>query len=665
MLRAVWGLFFSILACSAFAQSDGEARYTVMIMGKPAGVQTSVMRSDGSREFTFEFNDRGRGPKLTSQMRLDAAGIPVSIETGGHDYLKAPVSERFELASGVARWKNPAESGERKLSQPAFYVSMHGVPAEQALLARALLQAPGMRLPLLPEGEARLKRTSEMTVGSGASARRVTSYEISGLDFTPSTVWLDERLELFASVSSWFSFVREGWENTAQALLEKQDAMDAARTRELARSLTQRPARTIAITNANLFDAERGRSVPGTTVIIEGNRVREVGKDGEVSVPGDAHRIDAKGRALLPGLWDMHVHMAPDEGLLHIAAGVTSVRDLANDNDMLSDLEKKIEASEEIGPRIVRRGFMDGRGPYAGPTKVFVDTEQEARSAIDMYAKGGYEGIKVYSSIKPELVPTIIQLAHAANLRVGGHVPAYMSAEQFVRAGADEIHHVNFLFLNFFFDEVKDTRTPARFTAVAERAGSLDLSSERVRSFVRLLQERDVVVDPTVAIFQAMFIDRPGAVSTSYATVADRVPPQVRRRFLAGGLPVPEGKDAVYRESARALLRMVKILHDAGVRLVPGTDDLAGFTLHRELELYAEAGIPAQEVLQLATIKSARVAGRDAELGSIVPGKFADVILIDGDPARRIGDIRRAALVIKDGNIFEPAALYRSIGVRP
>ncbi|HEX7956083.1 MAG TPA: amidohydrolase family protein, partial [Pyrinomonadaceae bacterium] len=276
----------------------------------------------------------------------------------------------------------------------------------------------------------------------------------------------------------------------------------------------------------------------------------------------------------------------------------------------------------------------------------------------------GYSGIKIYSSIKPELVPKIIELAHAKGLRVGGHVPAFMTAEQFVRAGADEIQHTNFLFLNFLFDDVKDTRTPARFNAVADRAATIDLTSEPVRAFVKLLKERGTVVDPTLNIFEGMFTDRPGKVAAGFASVADRLPPQVRRGLLAGGLPVPEGKDERYRESSRALLRMVRTLYDAGVPLVAGTDSMAGFALHRELELYAEAGLPPAEILRIATLGAARVMKRDGELGTVAPGKLADLILVDGNPAERISDIRRVSLVVKDGKVYEPAALYRSIGVK-
>jgi hypothetical protein len=221
------------------------------------------------------------------------------------------------------------------------------------------------------------------------------------------------------------------------------------------------------------------------------------------------------------------------------------------------------------------------------------------------------------------------------------------------------------LFLNFFFDDVKDTRTPQRFIAVAERGAGLDLNSERVRSFVRLLKDRNVVIDPTLTAFEGLFTDRPGEVSASYAAIADRLPPQVRRSLLAGGLPVPDGKDALYHESQRATLRMTKLLYDSGITIVPGTDGLPGFTLHRELELYAQAGISAPEVLRIATLGAARVARRDQELGSITPGKLADMVLIDGDPATRISDVRHPTLIIKDGVIYEPAALYKALGIKP
>ena len=652
-----------VLFLVASAHAQQTTKYTILIMERPAGFQSTVIAADGTRQTAWEYNDRGRGPKLTSSVKVDADGFPTSVQITGVDYLKAPVAETFTFANGIARWKNQAESGEKKLSLKTFYSSMNGDDSE--LLAQALLRSANHRVALLPEGEATITRSGDLTVTSGNNSRHLTLYEIEGLGFTPSPIWLNDDNTLFASVSSWFSSVVDGWELTVPVLLKKQDEVEAIRKLAAARALTRKTNAPLVFTNANLFDSESGKTLSDMTVVIDGDRIKTVGPTRAVRVPNGAEVIDARGKTLLPGLWDMHVHIFSDDGLMHIAAGVTSVRDMANDTDALLTLKQKIEQNEEIGPRIMMAGFMDGRGPYSGPTKVFVDTEEEAQKAIDNYARLGYSQIKIYSSIKPELVPKIIALAHAKGLRVSGHVPAFMTAEEFVRAGADEFQHINFFVLNFFFDEVKDTRTPVRFTAVADRAATLDLNSERVRTFVSLLRDRKIVVDPTVNVFDEMFTARAGQVSPAYAAIADRLPPQVRRGFLAGGLPVPEGKDERYRESAKALLRMVKLLYDSGVPIVAGTDALAGFALHRELELYVEAGIPAPEVLRIATLKAAQLMKRDGELGSIAPGKLADVILIDGNPAEHISDIRRTSLVVKGGNIYKPAELYKSIGVRP
>ncbi len=659
---ALLALLATLISLPALA---AETRHTVMLAGNKAGTQTTSVAADGTREVTYEFADRGRGPKLTAKIKVDAAGLPVSVETTGNNYLKVPVRETFTLQQGVARWHNGAEHGERKLAEPAFYLSLESVPDEISLLAKALLKAEGQKLTLLPEGQATLRRADEVIVQSPSGPRRLTSYEISGLGYGPETVWLDQDGAFVASLDSWYSVILEGWESHVPELMELQNKRNNARILANAQALTRQPKGPLAIVNANLFDSPTGKSIQGSTVLVEGNRIKAVGADGKVAIPANAERIDARGRALLPGLADMHVHMSEEDGLQHLAAGVTTVRDLANDTDTLLDLKGRIDAGQEVGPRIFMSGIIEGPGPFAGPTKVLVDNEAEARQAVDNYAKRGYQGVKIYSSMKPELVPVIARLAHEKGLRVGGHVPANMTARQFIEAGADEMQHINFVFLNFFFDEVKDTRTPARFTAVAQRASKLDLSSSEVRSFVQLMKDHHVVIDPTVTIFYTQFTRQPGNVGAAYAPIAHRLPPQVRRSLLVGGLPVPKGSEQQYRDSADALLRMVKLLHDSGITVVAGTDDVPGFTLHRELEMYVQAGISAPETLRIATLNAAKVLKQEADLGSIAPGKLADMILVDGDPARRIGDIRNTDLVLKDGKVYEVNALYRSIGVQP
>jgi imidazolonepropionase-like amidohydrolase len=642
-----------------------EIHYGFLFSGNRAGSASSRRDADGTLTDSFEFNDRGRGSNTTSIYRLDAKGLPTSLHTTGNDYWKNPVDETFEWKDGRATWKSASEKGERELREPAFFLSMNGPPQEYELLARALLAAPGHRIPLLPTGEARLEEVSSLPVQAGGRTQTVHLYSIAGPGFTPGYLWLDDQQNLFASVGGWGALFREGWVDVVPQLTAAQDASEKAHYKELAARLAHHPAGGgLAIRHARLFDPQTKTTLPDTTVVVAGNRIVAVGKDGEVAVPAGVEVVDAGGKALLPGLWDMHVHLSEEQGIFDLASGVTTVRDLANDVDQLLDMRRRWDAGEGVGPRVLMAGFMDGPGPYAGPTKVLVSTAAQALEWVDRYAKLGYVQIKVYSSLDPKLVPAIVKRAHELGLRVSGHIPNGMIAEQAVRAGFDEIQHANFLMLDFLDPQI-DTRTPSRFSEVAKHAAEIDLGSPRVKSFIALLKERGTVSDPTLGAFEGMFIGKAGELDPSLASVADRLPPQVQRGLYSGGLNPPADQVQRYRDSYRAMEKMVKALHDAGVTIVAGTDALAGLALDRELELYVESGIPASEVLRIATLGAAQVMKRDRELGSVAPGKLADLILVDGDPAARIADIRRVVLTVKDGVVYDPAALWHEVGVQP
>jgi len=640
-----------------------EVRYTFLLSGNRAGSATARAVSDREQVFTFEYNDRGRGASLTTREVVDEQGVPVRVEISGHDYWKNPVAETFEKTGGRAVWNNAAEKGERALTRPAFYVGFNTSPLEGEVLARALLRAPGGRIDLLPAGEMRLEKSGSLRVSAQGASRTVELYSLTGRSFEPDWLWLDEGHRLFAWYDGWTTLIREGWESAMPELSRTQESKNSERIREDAARLAHRPSGPWAIRGARLFDVATGAVRPATTVVVTGNRITAVGRDGEVKIPAGAEVVEARGKFLMPGLWDMHTHLSSVAGPLNIAAGVTTVRDLANDVDLLADLSRSFDTGAAIGPRVIKAGIIDGPGPYAGPTKALVANEKDALAWVDRYADLGYVQIKLYSSLDPKLVSPIAKRAHERGLRLSGHIPNGMTAEQAVRAGYDEIQHANFLFLNFL-DGV-DTRTPARFAEVGEHAAELDLGSPRVRSFIQLLKERGTVLDPTVNLFEDMFTARPGEIAPGSVPVADRVPPQVQRGFRSGGLnPSPE-KAQRYADSFRKVLALVRTLHDAGVTIVPGTDALAGFSLHHELELYVEAGLPPAEVLRMATLGSARVMKRDAELGAVEPGKLADLILIDGDPVARISDVRRVTLTVKDGVVFDPVAVYATVGVKP
>ncbi len=638
----------------------------VMTMGLKAGEHVVTVHPNGDRAATLEWNDRGRGPKLSTHLETDAEGLPKALEVLGVDYFKVPVDERLARKDGRLVWKSRAESGDADASGRAFYVPFEGVPELDAALARALLRRADHAAPLLPTGTARLEKGTDLVLGEGENKLHITRWDFLGVGLMPEPIWLDDDGELVAEASEWQSVIRKGWSQHLPTLLADQNAAQSTYLARQAKALAHTPpAAGLALVNARIFDVEKKAATMGTIVIKDG-RVAAVGAASAVKVPAGAETLDVAGKTVLPGLWDMHTHVQATAGPMHIAAGVTTVRDLGNAPEIVLRLRKSWDAGETVGPRVIPAGFIDGSGPFQGPIKVFADTEDEARAQVAKYASLGYEQIKIYSSMKPALVPVIIAEAHARKMRVSGHIPMGLIAADAVNAGFDEIQHMNFVFLNFLATRDEDTRTPLRFMRVAEKGGTLDPGSPQVKELIKLFVQKKTVIDPTDNVFEGMFTSRAGAIPEWATAIAPRLPVMVRRSLLGGGLDLPDpGADARYRASFERVLAMTKALYDAGVTLVAGTDAWAGLALHRELELYARAGIPPAEVLALATLGAARVMKRDKELGSIAVGKVADLAIYDGKPDVDMRDIEKTATTLRGGVVYASKDVFASVGIGP
>jgi hypothetical protein len=337
---------------------------------------------------------------------------------------------------------------------------------------------------------------------------------------------------------------------------------------------------------------------------------------------------------------------------------------MGNDNDYLAKLRADIAGGSAIGPHIEPTGFIEGESPFSARGGFVVASVAEAENAVDWYAERGFRQVKLYNSIKPEWAGPIAAYAHSRGLRVSGHVPAFSRSERVVREGYDELQHINQLMLNFVSRPDTDSRTLERFNLVGAASRSLDLDSDAVRDFIALLAERKTVIDATMATFEGTWNQQPGDTDPSLAAVADHVPFATQRAWRVNSTDVSGGKLKAYRESWQRMMQFLGRLHAAGVPLVAGTDSLAGFMLHRELELYVQAGIPPGEVIRIATENGARYAGVLADRGTIERGKRADLILVDGDPTKDISDIRRVSYVLRDGIGFAPAEIYESFGIR-
>ena len=658
--------FAAVLACFGFAANAASAgQDEILLQGNVQGKQTVNATGANAFRAEYEFNDRGRGDHIVATWTLDAVGVPVAYHGSGNDYMKATVDETFAIANGKARWSNRSEHGEQALAGEAFYLPLNAPPEMFGVLARALLKAPQHRLPLLPAGEARIEQAGSVEVASASGKTTLSQYRVTGLGFSPIAVWLDKDRATAGQVSSWFTVVPAAYHDAIAQLQAAQDATDADWLARSARELTRVPAGALAIVHARLFDPRDLAVTPNMSVLIEGEHVARVAPDAEFKVPAGAEVIDARGRFLMPGLWDNHQHFGDNDGALDLANGVTSARDMANDTDGFLKRVARFDDGSELGPRVLKAGIIDGTGEFAGPTKMRVDTPAEAIKDVDWYADHGYAQIKIYSSVKPELMPIIAEHGHARGLRVSGHVPAFMSARQFVAGGADEIQHLNFIVLNFLFDTVKETRNRDRFIKVAEHAREFTPDKPQVAEFIAFLKAHHTVLDPTMNVFEGLFSGDPAAPTPGLEKFVPRFPPQIRRGLLSGALDAPADKKDAYAAAFPSMLKLLKALHDAGVTIIPGTDALSGYALHHELELYVRAGITPAEVLRMATWTSAQVMGVEGNRGAIAPGKYADLILIDGDPVKNIADIDNIDVVVKGGKVYDPAKIETALGILP
>jgi imidazolonepropionase-like amidohydrolase len=646
-----------LLLPTLYAQTD-TIQWSVLMGGSKAGFLKQWKTPDGFYHEWYQYNDRGRGDSTVVHYKVNDKGFITKLDGEGKDYFKKPVFEKFSIENGVAHWENNAEKGEQKLQHDVSYVPLK-INAGSDF--KAFFASPDSTVTLLPSGKQKLTILRRLTLDNG---ERLALYRITGTGLTPSYGWMDLSGNYFAYVSDWFSLIRNGNDKYIPQLLDIQKNIQQSYFKLLKQKLTKQQSK-VAINNASVFDPATGKLTPDQTILIENGIIKEVSSK-KYKLSSDYQVVDASGKFVMPGLWDMHVHyQSGSEGVLHLANGVTNVRDMGNSTALIED-KKEIDNGIVLGPRVqVMSGFIDGAGPFAGPTGEKVNSAEEGIAAVKKYAGLGYQQIKLYSSLKPEWVKPIAEEAHRNKLRVSGHIPSHMLAEEAVQAGYDEIQHMNMIFLNFYGKDL-DTRTPARFTTVAQKAAFFDFNSSAYKNFLKLLKEKKVVIDPTVSIFESMFTHEEGKPSASMAIVMDRLPLELQRNLKSdGGLGIPQGLEDTYRKSFNNMLRMVKALYDNGVTIVPGTDDFPGFILHRELENYVKAGIPPAAVLKIATLQSAQVAGKASQYGSIEKNKVADIILIDGDPLKNISDIRKVRTVIKDQDIYQTAELFEAISIKP
>ena len=631
--------------------------YDVIFRESKAGVYKKWQQGSGSYGYYYTYTDRGRGPVLSEQITLDNNGFIKSQSISGVNYLKDSVYEHFEVNGNLAQWTNSAGKDQGEFSSDALYFRYDGTPASYEILAQGLMNVENKSVELYPKGSVTLMQKNPIILGDSITTQLLM---IKGLDMNPVYLWLTEQA-LIGKITGNLHIIRTDFQDYRKEMKVIQDSLENEYLFQLATDLSQE-IDDLIIKNVNIFTVEATLK-RNQDVWVHKDKIRAIVPSTQSSEYGDDARIiDGTGKTLMPGMFDMHTHNTKFRGALHLAGGITSVRDLAN-NKQVKALSHQFNSNQIIGPRIVAFcGIIDGPGPFANQRNV-VENLNEGLAEIQAYKDLGYQQIKLYSSIKPEWVKPMADKAHQLDMRVSGHIPAYMTASQAIDAGYNEIQHMNMLFLNFMSDTI-DTRTPLRFTMVANHGAKLDLSSSAYLTFVKQLKAHQILIDPTLSIFENMFVATKGIPSPTYEMIVDRLPLINQRSYYKGGLPKPVDGSNRYDLAHERMLDVVYDLYKKGVAIVPGTDGLPGFLYHRELELFVKAGIPVHEVLKMATINAAEITGVAEAYGSIEVGKQADLILISGNPLERISDIRNVLWTTQGGYMYEAEALYASMGIK-
>jgi imidazolonepropionase-like amidohydrolase len=414
----------------------------------------------------------------------------------------------------------------------------------------------------------------------------------------------------------------------------------------------------LVIEGARLIDGTGAPAREGVTVIVEGERIAAVGGAGRVRAPAGARVVDAAGKTLLPGLIDTHVHFRDYVAELFLAHGVTTVRDAGNPTEWILELRRLQAAGEMPGPRIFAVGnIIDAPPPMRGH-HIGVETPAEARAAARRLIEAGVDAIKVYVKMTPELLRPVVETAHAANRRVIGHVT--MSARDAALAGIDALEHGSGIALAI-------ARDPALVQAIPEHHGVFGwrfMDAAKADELVRLLVDRRVAVVPALVSWARGAPQRPALRAEAAAVVTHPelayLPGFVMERI--NRLSADQYSQAERRDLEAdyyALKDFLGRFRRAGGTVVVGTDGggLLGLSVHHELQLLVDMGFSPLEAIRAATGAAAELIQAD-ELGTVAPGKIADLVLVDGNPLTSIEDTKKIVMVIQRGRIID-ASFHR------
>ncbi len=669
-------LCIALFNCSPAPQSSAQdspakpqlttEEFAVLFGGEKVGDLT-VEREGNTLDIDYAFSNNGRGASSVETLTLSESGQPLAWTVSGKTVFGNAVEEYFKVDGDSVSWKDAAGTGDAEFNKDALYVAQNGSPYGIYVYASALLNSPTNTLPALPGGELRIENIDTLTMQSETASAAIDAniYALSGISLDPSYIALKQNGSMLAFFSPRFTLMHKDYVSEDAKLRELAASLNADRFQAIAKRARNKFDKAVRINNVRIFNPLSLSLTEPQSVLLVGNKIAAI--DAPVQTPSDNEVvIEGNGGTLVPGLYEMHGHMSDDDALLNVMAGVTSVRDMGNEKEVLESLINKIEQNIIIGPRITKSAFIEGKSPFSNATGELASTEQEALELIDMYAaRGGYHQIKIYSSIKGEWVPAMAAKAKEHGMRVAGHIPAFSKVDEMMLAGYDEVTHINQLMLSWVLDREEDTRTLFRITGM-QRFAELDLESEAVQTSLNIMVDKNIAIDPTIVIHEFGLTARNGETRAGMIDYIDNMPIGIQRSSKQALLNVAdEEEDKAYKAAFDKVLATLSMMHERGIFIVPGTDLGGAFELHRELELFSKIGMSNAEVLRRASYDTAEYLGYGEELGSIEVGKLADFFLVPGNPLEDLRAIKTISMVSKDGDIYFPSEVYPEFGIKP
>ncbi|WP_235785742.1 amidohydrolase family protein [Sphingomonas sp. PR090111-T3T-6A] len=638
--------------------------YTISSTAGKHGDIWSWTMPDGRLAYRMSMSLRGWVTEDDEVMTLGPDRRPTAIAIRGYTD-QGDATEDFNVdAQGNAHWKTVVDSGSAPFGDKRY--NSYGGPwlaLEQDV--NALVAAGKKGIDLLPSGHASITIGQSVQITGPQGPKTIKLAFIKGYGFSPSPMWLDSNNRFFGNAGV-ISLLPEGYESVGPRLKDIQDKATAAMVRNIAHRFLSPAHRTpTLVDHVLMFDSVAGRYLPDRAVLIADGKVATVGAAGTIKAPAGATVIDGRGKTLTPGLWDSHQHVGDDWNLLqNVATGMTNYRSPGSMIEDAHSIYKRRAAGDLLAPDGKISVIIDRKDPLAAQGALTVSSAAEAVAAVDKIKAAGLWGAKFYTSMDPAWIAPAAAEAHRLGLHVHGHVPAGMRPLDAVRAGYDEVTHINFIMMQAMPQDVVDkANTAARLEGPAKYGKDVDLDSPAMKAFYAELASRHTIIDPTLTVWEPLMTSDGSAISPEYAPFADIAPPSIVRSWKIGGYPLFGGLTrADFRQSFDKMVGLVGKLHQAGVPIVAGTDGY-GLELVRELELYRLAGLSNAEALQTATIIPARMTGMADRTGSIAPGKTADIILVKGDVSNDLANLRHVETVFLDGYRLDGEALREASGL--